>query len=187
MGPNAKNMIEFQIHRGIVARDIPLRTRTCSELLGLHTFEHSGISLFPELVGTLFIHYRCGSMLHSDMLNPSIHAYFSADSANGRDALLYPTEFLNTLEGSGLPPHTLNLRKGRPVILIRDLNIQEGLASGTGLVIDALHKYSIEATVTSGPSAGHKVAIPRLPLMPTDRKLGVDFTRVQFPVVPAMQ
>ena len=119
------------------------------------------------------------------MFNPSEHSYLSADSANGRDALLYPTEFLNTLEGSGLPLHILNLRKGGTVTLIR--NLREGLAGGTQLIIDELHRYFIEATVTSGPSTGQKVLIPRLSLNPTDRKLGVDFTRWQFPLVPAKQ
>ena len=39
----------------------------------------------------------------------------------------YPTEFLNTLNISGLPPHILYLKVGLPIILIRNINPATGL------------------------------------------------------------
>ena len=41
----------------------------------------------------------------------------------------YPTEFLNTLNISGLPPHKLNLKIGLPIILLRNINAYQGLYS----------------------------------------------------------
>ena len=47
----------------------------------------------------------------------------------------YPTEFLNTLSISGLPPHNLKLKKNLPIMLIRNLNPTCGLCNGTQLKV----------------------------------------------------
>ncbi|XP_064622522.1 uncharacterized protein LOC135484773 [Lineus longissimus] len=53
--------------------------------------------------------------------------YFSADSvSDDAQTYMYPTEFLNTLNLSGLPPHKLTLRPSTPVILIRNLDQKNG-------------------------------------------------------------
>ncbi|XP_074115105.1 uncharacterized protein LOC141537825 [Cotesia typhae] len=38
------------------------------------------------------------------------------------DAVHYPEEFLHTLNPLGIPPHTLNLKIGAPLVLLRNLN-----------------------------------------------------------------
>jgi ATP-dependent DNA helicase PIF1 len=45
--------------------------------------------------------------------------------------LLYPIEFLNSLNGNNFPQHKLSLKKGVPVMLLRNLNQGEGLCNGT--------------------------------------------------------
>jgi hypothetical protein len=62
----------------------------------------------------------------------------------------YPTEFLNTLSVSGLPPHKLRLKLGLPIIMLRNLNPNAGLCNGTRLVVKNIHTKFIEATVAIG-------------------------------------
>ena len=48
--------------------------------------------------------------------------YKSIDTVCDQESALdYPTEFLNTLDISGLPPHNLDLKIGCPVMLLRNL------------------------------------------------------------------
>ena len=51
------------------------------------------------------------------------HTCQSIDTALTDDeSLLYPTEFLNSLNPPGLPQHKIHLKVGCPVILLRNLN-----------------------------------------------------------------
>jgi ATP-dependent DNA helicase PIF1 len=48
--------------------------------------------------------------------------YHSFDSAVDDPHNYYPSEFLNTLTTSGLPPHVLRLKIGCPIILLRNID-----------------------------------------------------------------
>ncbi|GKD40687.1 DNA helicase, partial [Tanacetum coccineum] len=67
------------------------------------------------------------------LLNHERRVYLSSDEATphsndgGATELLYPTEYLNTLKFPGFPPHTLELKEGAPIILLRNLNVIGGL------------------------------------------------------------
>ncbi len=62
------------------------------------------------------------------------HMYHNADSVvQGEQRRVYPIEFLNSLSMSGVPPHTLTLQEGCPVILLR--NMPGGLANGIRLIV----------------------------------------------------
>ena len=52
--------------------------------------------------------------------------------------LLYPEEFLHTLNFNGLPPHELNLKIRTPIMLLRNLNQSLGLCNGSRLIITQL-------------------------------------------------
>ncbi|GJX00670.1 ATP-dependent DNA helicase PIF1-like protein [Tanacetum coccineum] len=56
---------------------------------------------------------------------------------------LYPTEFLNTLNFLGMPPHALCLKKELPIMLLRNVNPAKGLCNGTLLIIIELGKFVI--------------------------------------------
>lgn len=112
--------------------------------------------------------------------------YCSADAVvdDGEQRGLYPTEFLNSLEFSGVPPHALHLREGCPVILLR--NMTGGLANGTRLIVVKLMDSIIEAEVVTGPLKGQRTFIPRLGITPSDsRSLPFTLRRRQFPLRPA--
>jgi ATP-dependent exoDNAse (exonuclease V) alpha subunit len=109
--------------------------------------------------------------------------YNSADSVvrGEQTDFMYPTEFLNTLSMSGLPPHKLHLHVGCPIILMR--NMSAGLANGTRLVVTRLMENVIQAKVATGPAKGQLVMLPRLNTVPSDRtSLPFDLCRRQFPV-----
>ncbi|GKC21789.1 DNA helicase, partial [Tanacetum coccineum] len=78
------------------------------------------------------------------LLNTESRIYPSSDEAiphgndGGETELLYPTEYLKSLNLAGLPPHRLELKVGAPIILLRNLNITGGLCNGTRMIVTQL-------------------------------------------------
>ncbi|RIA04389.1 hypothetical protein BRARA_K01375, partial [Brassica rapa] len=81
----------------------------------------------------------------------------------------YPSEYLNSLEFPGLPNHRLCLKVGAPVMMLRNLNQDQGLCNGTRMVVTRL-------------DVGEEVLIPRIQLSPTDTMHPFTFNRRQFPI-----
>jgi ATP-dependent DNA helicase PIF1 len=95
---------------------------------------------------------------------------------------VHTPEFLNTINSSGLPRHKLRLKVGVPIMLMRNMNQSLGLCNGTRLIVTKLGTYVIEGKVMSGNNIGEKVFIPRLSLIPSDKRLPFKFQRKQFPL-----
>ena len=115
-----------------------------------------------------------------------VTTYFAADHAevpdNPDEANNYPQEFLHTLTPSGMPPHTLELKVGCIVSLLRNLDPTNGLCNGTRLFVWHLYRNSIRAEVIGGSHAGNLVLIPKIMLRPSDVHLPFQLCRIQLPV-----
>jgi len=108
--------------------------------------------------------------------------YRSVDTITEPDQVTqYPTEFLNSLEPPGLPPHNLYLKLGCPIMLLRNLDAPK-LCNGTRLIVKQMMTHIIEAVIMTGQGKGQPVFIPRIPLIPSDCPF--PFKRLQFPVRP---
>lgn len=126
---------------------------------------------------------------HIVLLLPSTEKeYVSADSiaksTGPHEAydLLYPVEFLNSLDGNNFPPHRLILKKGVPVMLLRNLNQTDGLCNGTRLIITSLGEMIIEAKIMTGTHSGQSVVIPRITLSLKTNKWPFILQRRQYPI-----
>ena len=115
------------------------------------------------------------------------HTYLSADTV-GEDDLhnAYPVEFLNSLTLSGMPPHSMTLKVGAPVILLRNLRAGtgSGLRNGTRLIILKLGTKVLEVEIVNGVNRGRHVLILRITIAPSDKELPLTLKRCQFPVRP---
>ncbi len=85
---------------------------------------------------------------------------------------------------SGVPPHTLTLQEGCPVILLQ--NMPGGLANGTRFIVVKLMQHIIDAEFATGPDKGRRVFIPRLSIIPFNtERMPFTLRRRQFLLRPA--
>ena len=107
------------------------------------------------------------------------------DVAESDQRTLYPQEYLNSLNLSGLPPHKLNLKIGIPIMLLRNVDPQRGHCNGTRYIVRQIGRRYIEAEIAHGEYVGNRLIIPRFELSPTDAGLPFTLKRRQFPIRPA--
>ncbi|XP_019179093.1 PREDICTED: uncharacterized protein LOC109174309 [Ipomoea nil] len=113
----------------------------------------------------------------------SSDAVCKADGDNGIFADVHTPKFLNCIRVSGLPNHTLTLKIGSPVMLMRNIDHSLGLCNGTRLIITKLADHVIEGEILTGPNKGTKVLILRMSMSPSDPRLPFKFRRRQFPLM----
>jgi ATP-dependent DNA helicase PIF1 len=106
----------------------------------------------------------------------------SVDKVNNDNSHIYPIEFLNSLNASGLPLAHLALKPGCPLMLLRNLDPANGLCNGTSMVLLEIKTMVLRCRILGGDHAGKEVFIPRITLDPSSESLPIDLTRRQFPV-----
>ncbi|KAL5263668.1 hypothetical protein ACHWQZ_G008889 [Mnemiopsis leidyi] len=97
---------------------------------------------------------------------------------------LYPLEYIHTLIPSGVPPHELKLKKGCPIMLMRNFDPYKGHCNGTKYIVVNLHSRIIEAKIASGPYKDNVLFIPRIVIKPSESTFPFQLKRKQFPVRP---
>ena len=118
-------------------------------------------------------------------VSPADQIYLSADTvSDDDDGALHPTEFLNSLNVSGLPPHSLALKPDVPIMLLRNIDPRNGLCNGTILIVKELRQRVIQAVICSGHDnhIGTTVYLPRITLSPSDGDFPFTLQRRQFPI-----
>ncbi|XP_016195333.1 uncharacterized protein LOC107636328 [Arachis ipaensis] len=95
-------------------------------------------------------------------------------------AILAPT--VDNIRCSSLPNHSLKLKIGMPIILLRNIDPAGGLCNGTRLVVRDLGRNVIGADIVSGSNVGDKVFISRMNMIPSDTVIPFKFQHRQFPV-----
>ena len=110
--------------------------------------------------------------------------YTSHDSVEDDPQGLYLPEYINSINISGFPPHLLQIKRGVPIIMLRNLDRSIGLCNGTRLIVENFSPSLIFAKVASGNRIGELVAIPRIPFISDPEETGLPFKliRTQFPV-----
>jgi hypothetical protein len=104
------------------------------------------------------------------------------DDANPQVAQV-PAEVLQSIDIASLPPSQLVLKKGVPIILIRNLCARAGLCNGTRLVVTGVQRRCIQARIISGDFDGQLRTIPRIALTSGEEdELPFTLRRKQFPV-----
>jgi ATP-dependent DNA helicase PIF1 len=104
----------------------------------------------------------------------------SADSIEDNEGF-FPLEYVNTIDIPGMPPHLLKLKKGCPVILLRNLDPEKGLCNGTRLIVHSITQRILTVYRSADPSKT-LIAIPRIDLLSQEGVLPFIFKRRQFPV-----
>jgi len=127
---------------------------------------------------------QLNDMLLDSLYGHDVNEYRSIDELidDGGDDVVLP-KILNTIEPLNLPPHSLRLKVGAPVILLRNLDPSVGMCNGTKMRVLRCGRRVVECEILIGRHAGRNVMIPRMPLQPsTTEDLPFNFTRTQLPL-----
>ncbi len=174
--PNTENMVKLSLNIVISERTLidlidfiyPNLTKNSGNTSyifsrAILTFKNADI----ETISDLMINHFSGK----------IHIYTSADSIDSTEdsdieqPQLYSSEFLRSLKISKLSSDELKLKLGVLIILLRNLNLLEGLCNRTRLICKRLQSRVIDTEIITDPYIGRCVFIPQIMLMPFDNNL----------------
>jgi len=124
----------------------------------------------------------CDILTNGNELLNDIVCKASSDDENAD--ILYPVEFINQLEFNGVSSHTISLRIGTPIMLLRNLNLSASSCNGIRLIVTQLAERVIEAQIITGSFIDNHVSIPRILFLINDTKCSFTIKRKQFPIRP---
>jgi ATP-dependent DNA helicase PIF1 len=115
-----------------------------------------------------------------------IKEFYSADTVvdgtDDGDLNMYPTEYLNSINMSGLPLATLKLKIGVPVMVMRNLAPLDGVCNGTRGIVTKMMNRVVEIRLISGSCAGNLFLVPRIKMETTKMDIPFIICRLQLPL-----
>ncbi|VDO45527.1 unnamed protein product, partial [Heligmosomoides polygyrus] len=149
-------------------------------LNGRSTDLTDAVILTPRNVDALRINDRV-----LDRLNGVTQTFLSEDEAvvdHLSDSLNFPTEFLNKMTPTGMPPHALHMKVDCVVMLLRNLDVINGLCNGSRFIVKHIGQRVLICEHAVGSRQGYQVLIPRIDCYYTHRMLPFRLRRRQFPL-----
>ena len=114
------------------------------------------------------------------------HRFEAVNHVNiGEDAAAaepFAVEYLQSISLASIPPSSLRLKIGAPLILIRNLSPREGLCNGTRMRVVGIRRTCLQVAILGGRFDGMIRLLPRIKLTTTDEDLPFILERTQFPV-----
>ncbi|VDP08631.1 unnamed protein product [Heligmosomoides polygyrus] len=120
-----------------------------------------------------------------DLLTGLKRTFLSEDEAvveHPSDSLNFPTEFINKMTPTGLPPHALHIKVGCIVMLLRNLDVANGLCNGSRFIVRQIGQRVLICEHAVGDRQGYQVLIPRIDCYYTHQMLPFRLRRRQFPL-----
>ncbi|KAL1348887.1 hypothetical protein AAHE18_07G112700 [Arachis hypogaea] len=107
----------------------------------------------------------------------------SFDEVEGDTNNLYQQEYFNSISTGGLPPHMLKVKKGAPLMLLRNIDPKAGLCNGTRLLCQGTFQNMLDVEILTGHHSGKRAFLPQIKHKTTENS-GLPFVliRKQFPV-----
>jgi hypothetical protein len=96
--------------------------------------------------------------------------------------LMYPPEYLNSINCSGLPLAHLRLKVGCPVMVLCNLDPAKGICNGTRGILTKIGLRVLEIELLNNNHTRSRVFIPRIGIIPSDHQIPFSFKRHQFPI-----
>ena len=120
-----------------------------------------------------------------DMVPGQPMVYRSSDKIlNPTKAVQFPTEYLNHVTSSGMPDHVLVLKRGSPIMLLRNMDKKNGHVNGARYVVIDMKPKLIYALGIGESNKGKILLIPRIIFHPKDPEIPLEMERRQFPIRP---
>ena len=96
--------------------------------------------------------------------------------------LMYPLEYLNKINCSGLPLAKLALKVGCPVMVLRNINPGDGVCNGSRGILTRATPRVLEVQLLSGEHAGELIFIPQAGIIPNETQVPFKLKCLQFPI-----
>ena len=111
----------------------------------------------------------CPTNLEADEVNnvlveefPGQKYEFKSIDTTEENCTDYTPEFLNTCNLPGIAPHLLKLKRGLPVVLIRNMDPKNSHCNGVKYVVRNIRPHVLELKAISGSNVGTSLFLPRI-------------------------
>ena len=113
-----------------------------------------------------------------------LHTFHSINTVTDvHNCTMFPMEFLNSLNLSGLPEHTLKLKENTVVILLQNMDIYAGHCNGTRYLVKEIGEYRVILhKLDAKEDDKTKIwVLPRIPCHYGGRNFPFELTDFSFP------